>query len=77
MTPPNFRKLDWDSSEALYIGHIDIQLDRLLNYLREGMDEDFGLNRFDGGTPGGRPGGSIDARGYFFCHLIVWHYARH
>ena len=30
------------------------------------MDEDFGLNRFDGGAPGGGPGGSIDARGRFF-----------
>ena len=27
------------------------------------MDEGFGLNRFDGGAPGG---GSIDARGRFF-----------
>ena len=30
------------------------------------MDEGFGLNRFDGGAPGGGPGGSIDARGRFF-----------
>ena len=29
------------------------------------MDEDFGLNRFDGGAPGCRPGGSSDARGCF------------
>ena len=57
--------------------HINIQLGRLLNYLREGTDEDFGLNRFDGGTPGGRPGGSIDVRRRFFWQLIVWHYAQH
>ena len=30
------------------------------------MDEGFGLNRFDEGTPGGGPGGSIYARGRFF-----------
>ena len=30
------------------------------------MDEGFGLNRFDGGAPGGGPGSSIDARGRFF-----------
>ena len=30
------------------------------------MDEGFGLNPFDGGAPGGGPGGSIDARGRFF-----------
>ena len=30
------------------------------------MDEGFGLNRFDGGAPGGGPGGSVDARGRFF-----------
>ena len=30
------------------------------------MTEGFGLNRFDGGAPGGGPGGSIDARGRFF-----------
>ena len=30
------------------------------------MDDGFGLNRFDGGAPGGGPGGSIDARGRFF-----------
>ena len=37
------------------------------------MDEGFGLNRFDGGTPGGGPGGSIDARGRFFgtCPLGI------
>ena len=35
-------------------------------YLREGIDEGFGLNSFDGGAPGGGPGGSIDARGRFF-----------
>ena len=29
------------------------------------MDEGFGLNRFDGGAPGGGPGGSIDARTAF------------
>ena len=30
------------------------------------MDDGFGLNRFDGGAPGGGPGGSIDARCRFF-----------
>ena len=30
------------------------------------MDEGFGLKRFDGGAPGGGPGGSIDTRGRFF-----------
>ena len=30
------------------------------------MDEGFGLNRFDGGAPGGGPGGYIDAQGRFF-----------
>ena len=41
------------------------------------MDEGFDrLNRFDGGAPGGGPGGSIDAKGRFFWRLVVWHCAR-
>ena len=35
------------------------------------MDEGFGLYRFDGGTPGGGPGGSIDARGRFFDAWLI------
>ena len=30
------------------------------------MNDGFGLNRFDGGAPGGGPGGSSDACGRFF-----------
>ena len=51
-----------------FIGHIVhiVTVGPLSNYLRQGMNESLSFNRFDGGLPGGGPGGSIDARGRFF-----------